>query len=63
MTLENWLTANGKSDAWLASQVGVSRPFITRIRQGVRQPSLEVVVKLADVTGLPPATFLKDRAA
>lgn len=52
-----------KSDAWLAEQVGVSRPYITRIRNNERQPSLKVAAKLADRTLLPITTFLKDEAA
>lgn len=52
-----------KSDAWLAAQIGVSRPFITRIRKGERQPSLPIAAKLADRTLLPITTFLKDEAA
>ncbi len=63
MTLEHWLSENGKSDAWLASQVGVSRPFITRIRNRDRQPSLPVALKLSEATGLPLSAFLSERAA
>lgn len=52
-----------KSDTWLAEQVGVSRPFITRIRKGERQPSLRIAAKLANRTLLPITTFLRDEAA
>lgn len=47
------------TDAALARKVGVSRPYITRIRQGERQPSLGIAAKLADATGLPATTFVK----
>lgn len=63
MTLDQWMENNGKSDAWLAGRVGVSRPFISRIRRGERQPSLPVALKLAAQTELPVATFIKDAAA
>lgn len=59
MTLKDWLEREGKSDAWLAAEVGVSRPFITRIRTGARQPSLPVALKLSKITSLPASTFMK----
>ena len=63
MTLDEWMSRENKSDTWLAQQVGVSRPFITRIRKGERQPSLSVAARLSDRTLLPIETFLKDDAA
>lgn len=63
MTLTEWLEREGKTDTWLAEQVSVSRPYITRIRNGERQPSLSVALRLADRTLLPIETFLKDVAA
>lgn len=63
MTLQEWMDREEKSDTWLAAQVGVSRPFITRIRKGERQPSLKTAAKLADRTLLPITTFLRDEAA
>jgi transcriptional regulator with XRE-family HTH domain len=63
MTLQEWMDREEKSDTWLAEQVGVSRPFITRIRKGERQPSLRIAAKLADRTLLPITTFLRDEAA
>jgi DNA-binding XRE family transcriptional regulator len=63
MTLDEWMSREKKSDTWLAKQVGVSRPFITRIRKGERQPSLTVAARLAERTLLPIETFLRDVAA
>lgn len=63
MNLDQWMEHEKKSDAWLAEQVGVSRPFISRIRRNKRSPSLKVAAQLARVTGLPETTFLMDRAA
>lgn len=42
------MTASGLTDQTLADKVGVSRVFITRIRNGTRQPSLDVAAKLLD---------------
>lgn len=62
MNLDQWMTRENKSATWLAEQVGVSRPFITRIRAGKRQPSLPVAVELARVTKLPVTTFITSDA-
>jgi transcriptional regulator with XRE-family HTH domain len=63
MNLAQWMKAKKWSDEMLAAQVGVSRPFITRIRRGQRQPSAPVLAKLVEVTELPITAFLKDEAA
>ena len=57
MTLDQWMNAKGWTDAKLAERVGVSRPFISRIRNGKRRPSLAVALRLAGVTKLPISTF------
>lgn len=59
MDLNQWMTEKKWSDARLAAEIGVSRPFITRIRRGERQPSLSVALKLAEVTKLPTSAFEK----
>jgi len=43
--------------------IGVSQPFLSRIKRGDRQPSLAVAAKLEDVTGLPAASFIVDSEA
>lgn len=63
MNLAQWMSENKWSDERLADAVGVSRPFITRIRNGDRQPSAPVLAKLIEVTALPIVAFLKDEAA
>lgn len=50
------------NDAKLAVAIGVSRPFVTRIKLGERQPSLGVATKLARITKLPPSAFLSEAA-
>jgi transcriptional regulator with XRE-family HTH domain len=63
MNLDQWMADNKWSDAKLAEAVGVSRPFITRIRHGKRQPSLPVAAKLSRVTDLPLEAFIRGEAA
>jgi len=63
MTLSEMIRRAGFTDQALADQVGVSRPYVTRIRTGKRQPSLPVAVKLAEATKLPVSVFIKEVAA
>lgn len=63
MNLDQWMDDKKWSDAKLAAAVGVSRPFITRIRRGERQPSLPVAERLSKITRLPMAAFVKADAA
>ena len=56
------MSKNGVKDAELARKVGVSRPFITRIRAGARQPSLPVALRLAAATKLPVSSFTRGAA-
>ena len=61
--LAEWMKANKVTDADLATRIGKSRPFVTRIRAGDRQPSLPVAPKLAEITKLPVAAFMREAAA
>lgn len=57
MTLHDYMQANGLRDAELAEKLGVSRPFVSRLRRGKRKPSLAVAVKLEELTGIPARQF------
>lgn len=54
MTLDQWMTANGLTDAALSKKLGekVSRSQISRIRTGTSRPSPGVARLLATVTGI-----------
>jgi transcriptional regulator with XRE-family HTH domain len=63
MDLAAWLEANPNwNDQKLATAVNASRPHITRIKLGERQPSLPLAAKLSRVTKLPLTAFIKDAA-
>lgn len=51
MKLAEWLKKEGKTDAWLAEQVGRDRSFITKIRKGDALPSIGVAAVIQRVTG------------
>jgi transcriptional regulator with XRE-family HTH domain len=60
MDLAHWMAANPDwTDQKLADAVGVSRPYITRIKLGERQPSLPIAAELAKATKLPLTAFIK----
>jgi len=57
MTLHDYMQAHGIRDAELAQKLGVSRPYVSRLRRGKRQPSLPVAAKLEELTGIPARQF------
>lgn len=59
MTLDQWMRDNDVKDGDLAVLVKVSRPFISRIRSGERQPSLPIAIRLSKATKLPVDAFVK----
>lgn len=59
MTLDKLIRDGRTTEAQIADRVGVNRSTINRIRNGERQPSLPLAIKLASVTGLPVESFLK----
>lgn len=63
MTLDEAMKAKGLTDQTLADKVGVSRVFITRIRNGKRRPSIGVAARLEAATGVKAAEFAAERAA
>lgn len=60
--LDQWMTLTETKDRTLAEKVGISRPYVTRIRSGERRPSLPVAIKLAEATKLPVSAFLTSAA-
>ena len=60
MTLAEAMRNRGLTDGTLAEQVGVSRVFITRIRNGIRRPSLAVAAKIEEATGVRPAALAEN---
>lgn len=56
--VRSWLDGQGKSQKWLAAQVGVHPAYLANILAGSRCPSLAVAKKLEDITGIPAGEFL-----
>ena len=51
MDLENWMTEHNVFDQMLADEVGVTRPYVSRVRRGLVHPSLGVALKIWYFTG------------
>jgi transcriptional regulator with XRE-family HTH domain len=48
--LTQWAVENGVSDQDIASQVNLTRSYISRVRAGTVNPSVEVAITLRDLT-------------
>ena len=62
-TLRQYLKRNGISQVDFAKQVGVSQPTVWAWLHGRKNPSLNHLNKLADLTGLTVDSLLDRRAA
>jgi transcriptional regulator with XRE-family HTH domain len=62
MTLSDAMRDRGLTDQALADQLGVSRPYVTRLRQGRRTPSVTVAAKIQEITKVPAISFAKSEA-
>lgn len=60
MTLAEWLDAHDKTDAWLATEIGLDRSFVTKLKNGTAEPSLRVAREIVRVTAgaVTPNDFL-----
>ncbi len=50
----------GLSQGEIARRVGVSRQFYSMVENGVKNPSLEVALRIADVLGADPRDLFGD---
>lgn len=58
--LDQFMRETGMTETEMAGKLGVSQPYVGRLRKGVRRPSLAVALKLSDVTGRPASDFAWD---
>ncbi|MBP7568766.1 MAG: helix-turn-helix transcriptional regulator [Acidobacteria bacterium] len=62
-TVLEYLDATGRSQADLADAVGVSNAHMSLIIRGLRQPSLDVALRLREETGVAIETFARQQKA
>jgi len=51
--LENVMTEQGRRGVWLASQLGVSRSFMSHVMKGRRTVDESVAGRVAELLGVP----------
>ena len=62
--LDQYMTEHGLSTAELARRLGVTQPYVWRIRAGTRRPSPELAQRMEAETGIPAMQLmLGDKAA
>ncbi len=62
-SLSEYLKKTGTTHGALAKRLGVSRPYVTLIAKGDRQPSLTLALRIADETGVPAAALASEAVA
>jgi hypothetical protein len=65
MTFHEWAAQSGKTDDWIAAQVGRDRSTITHVRNRNKRASLELAVALNRLSGglVPVDDFLLTQTA
>ncbi len=56
--LGRWLTESGVTYEELAEQLGVTPPAVLHYVAGRNRPSAETLLKLSEITGIPPGELL-----
>lgn len=61
--LAEWVTDNDWTYQDLADRLGVTEPAIHHYIQGRNHPSAEKLIKLSEITGIPPNELMSMEAA
>lgn len=56
--IQEVLDAQGRSQEWLSRQIGRSRKMVNEYCRNVRQPSLELLFRIARTLGVDPCDLL-----
>lgn len=57
--VRGWLISNGKTQTWLAAQVGVSEPILSKILSGHHSIADDVAKAIKKITGVDVRRFKK----
>lgn len=58
--LDTFFDATGRTQQWLADQLGVDRSYISLIAGGKRQPSLRLSLRIEALTGVAIKSLVTD---
>lgn len=56
--IKQWLKENGRSAAWLATQVGCRQPWLSTVANGNGRPSPILASAIERVTGIPASAWV-----
>lgn len=59
--LTSYLEATGQTQAELAAKLGKSQAFISKLRRGLIQPSLDEALRIASEIGIPVESLVSPR--
>jgi transcriptional regulator with XRE-family HTH domain len=62
-TVTQWRTAKGVSKAHMARQIRVKRSYMTKLEQGILQPSGEMMFRIAEYLDQPLGVVFQHTAA
>jgi transcriptional regulator with XRE-family HTH domain len=60
MILAAYMKEHGLTDQEMASRLGLSQPYVCRLRKLERRPSVKVAKDLEGITNIPAANFIFD---
>ena len=58
--IKDVLQDQGRNQTWLAEKLGLSRPTVNAFCQNVRQPTLDILFKVAEILGVKKEELLGD---
>lgn len=56
--LAAFMEKRGKTQDWLAEQLGVTASYVSLLLAGKRTPSLDIATKIERITGIAPRHFV-----
>jgi plasmid maintenance system antidote protein VapI len=61
-SLNEFLEATGKTQGWLASELRISRSYVSLLVSGQRQPALSLALEIATLTGVALESLVSEEA-
>jgi antitoxin component HigA of HigAB toxin-antitoxin module len=61
--VRRWLRKHGRTQGWLAAQLGVSRSLISLILSRRRVPTLKLAFQIQERTGVSAQSFTRNQSA
>jgi transcriptional regulator with XRE-family HTH domain len=62
-TLADYLEQTGKTQAFLADKLGITRAYVSYLVSGDRQPSLSLALRIEALTGVALSSLVSEEKA